>query len=638
MLRSIAVARQCARTRRRVARVRQPNTGSKLCIPRLIKVTSSPAMTTTSHLNTLYTTSSTRSYLTTSHTYTHQPCALSASAFTRLQQSRRLLSTEKKTGSDDDNGDDNGADDKNTATLGGIPVMVEHDEDAEFEKHLVKAAKRVGLDLEAEAEEEHLVDHEEHSTSRTPIDESSSENDSKSETVVQGKTEQANAEADAEAEAEAEAEEEVEDVHDLKPREFVHELDRYIVGQQAAKRSVAIAMRNRWRRHRLQDVLKDEVMPKNILMIGPTGVGKTEIARRLAKITNAPFVKVEATKFTEIGFHGRDVDSIIRDLVEVAISNTKTLRRKRIQPKIDKYVEDAILKQLLGPSADAGTVRTFRDQLRKGMLERNMIDVEVANKDFDAGNGAIPNEVLFNLKKIMGRKAEKRRMTIAEARPLIAEMETERLVGTEDIVREALKSAEQDGIVFIDEIDKICSRSQDRHGADASSEGVQRDLLPLIEGCTISTKHGNIDTDHILFVASGAFHQCKPSDMLAELQGRLPIRVELKGLSEDDMYRILTEPESNLIKQQQALLKTEDVDLVFTDEAIRTIAKMAAEINRTVENIGARRLHTVIERIVEEVSFDAPDMAGKTITITPEVVSEKVDDLLIKSDLSKFIL
>lgn len=430
----------------------------------------------------------------------------------------------------------------------------------------------------------------------------------------------------------------------LKPKAIVTQLDNYIVGQADAKRAVAIAMRNRWRRHQLPDDLKAEVIPKNILMIGPTGCGKTEIARRIAKLSQAPFIKVEATKFTEVGFHGRDVDQIIRDLVEISLNLTKKRKAEIFLPEAQRITEERILTFLTGPSLE--NREAFRQLLREGALDERSIEVELRQPNTNnVPPGMIQVDNPISVMEVIGKfqknfpkqKAESKKMSIKEARPIVEEQELEKLMENIDIKKEAITAVEESGIVFIDEIDKICSSGQYR-GADASAEGVQRDLLPLIEGSTISTKHGNINTDYILFIASGAFHHCKPSDLLAELQGRLPIRVELNGLSEDDMYRILTEPVTNLIRQQQELMKIEGVDLVVTEQGIREIARVATEVNRTLENIGARRLHTIIERIMEEISFDAAEQAGETIVIDEAMVQERVSNMLIKSDLSKYIL
>jgi ATP-dependent HslUV protease ATP-binding subunit HslU len=427
----------------------------------------------------------------------------------------------------------------------------------------------------------------------------------------------------------------------LTPKEIVAELDKHIIGQANAKRSVAIALRNRYRRHKLSPEMKKEVMPKNMLMIGPTGVGKTEIARRMAKLTDAPFLKVEATKFTETGFHGRDVDMIIHDLVVVSMQHCRIRRRKRMKAQIDKAVEDTIIKALLG-NMSYGDPSSFINLLRSGALETLSIEFEAPVKEGDGMPPGNSGEFLLvtNLKKMMGgqRKVEKKRMPIREARPIIEEIETERLTSSDDLQREAIKVAESDGIVFIDEIDKIVSTGAHKNYADASSEGVQRDLLPLIEGCTINTKFGNVETDHILFIGSGAFHSVKPSDMLPELQGRLPIRVQLDALTEKDFYRILTETQNNFILQQKALLKTEDVGLEFTDDAIREVARAAAVANRNIENIGARRLHAVMERIMDDISFDASDMAGQKIIIDAARVQRQVQDLLKNVDLSKYVL
>ena len=432
----------------------------------------------------------------------------------------------------------------------------------------------------------------------------------------------------------------------LKPREVVQQLDKFIVGQAEAKRAVAIALRNRWRRFQLNDDFRNEVIPKNILMIGPTGCGKTEIARRIAKLSQAPFIKVEATKFTEVGFHGKDVDQIISDLVEVSIDMTKKRIRQERKVDVASAVEEKIIS-LVGPNTEC-TKELMRSLLVAGSLESHRIEIEVSSGYGGNKSGSInvdvsdPNSIALDISEngmmtASGKKIQKKRMTVAEARPVIEEIEGERLMSDYDIPREAIMAVEESGIVFIDEIDKLIS-SGDNRGADASSEGVQRDLLPLIEGSAISTKHGNVNTDFILFIASGAFHNAKPSELLAELQGRLPIRVTLAGLSQEDLYHILTEPVTNLIQQQVNMLKSEDVELSFTDEAIKEIAKVAHETNCTVENIGARRLHTVLECIVEEISFDAPEKVGQKFVITEEYVKLRVGDLLATGDIRKYIL
>jgi ATP-dependent HslUV protease ATP-binding subunit HslU len=435
------------------------------------------------------------------------------------------------------------------------------------------------------------------------------------------------------------------DSKEYTPKKVVQQLDRHIVGQNDAKRAVAIALRNRWRRHKLTDALKSEVMPKNILMVGPTGTGKTEIARRLAKLANAPFIKVEATKFTEIGFHGRDVDLIIRDLVDIAINMVKAETRKKHKVVLDQLVEERILDALLQKSIELSTREDFRRHLRSGLLESQKITIEVPVKETEIDRGLGPkqafNDVLVPSGQSRGqsKRFEQKSLTIADSRAILEELESERQFSNEDIVKQAVDAVEQGGVVFIDEIDKICTPSNARIGADASAEGVQRDLLPIIEGSIVSTKYGNVKTDHILFIASGAFHVVKVTDMLAELQGRLPIRVVLKALTESDLYRVLTEPDFNLIKQQIALMATEDVKLVVEDAAIREIARIAAEVNRTIENTGARRLHTIIEKIMEDISFDAAEQPPNTvITVTKEMVIQKVGDIMKKSDLSKFVL
>ncbi len=433
----------------------------------------------------------------------------------------------------------------------------------------------------------------------------------------------------------------------LTPREIVSELDRFIIGQNDAKRAVAIALRNRWRRQQLTPEMREEVMPKNILMIGPTGVGKTEIARRLAKLADAPFLKVEATKFTEVGYVGRDVEQIIRDLIEIAISMTKERMRRQVQAKAEVLAEERVLDVLVGDNATAETRAKFRKMLRQGELDDREIELQVKDSssmnlptiDVPGMPGASMGMINLNdmLGQAFGGRQKTRRMTVAESYIVLMAEESDKLLDQEKVVREAIQSVEQNGIVFIDEIDKICARSE-RAGADVSREGVQRDLLPLIEGTQVSTKHGSVKTDHVLFIASGAFHLAKPSDLLPELQGRLPIRVELKALSRDDMKRILTEPEASLIKQYIALLGTEELAITFTDDAIDALADLATDINSTVENIGARRLQTVMERLLEEISFTASEMSGRSVEIDAAYVRDKVAVLAKNTDLSKFIL
>jgi len=432
---------------------------------------------------------------------------------------------------------------------------------------------------------------------------------------------------------------------DLSPREIVSELDRFIVGQDDAKRAVAVALRNRWRRKRVSDDLRDEVTPKNILMIGPTGVGKTEIARRLAKLSGSPFLKVEATKFTEVGYVGRDVDQIMRDLVEAAIGMVRDRRREGVKAKAEAAAEERIIDGLVGPGSQPATREAFRKKLRDGEMDDKEIEVALADNssplqgmDMPGGGG---NVGLLNLSDLLGKMGGGRTKTVKlkvkEAlAPLITE-ESDKLLDQDSLTQEALKLAENEGIVFLDEIDKVAAR-QDRGGADVSREGVQRDLLPLIEGTTVSTKYGPVKTDHVLFIASGAFHVAKPSDLLPELQGRLPIRVELKALTRDDFKRILTEPEANLIRQNQALLATEGVEVIFTEDAVEAMADAAVAANSTVENIGARRLQTVMERVLEETSFKASDLTGQTLTFDGDKVRQKVGELVKNVDLSRFIL
>jgi ATP-dependent HslUV protease ATP-binding subunit HslU len=432
---------------------------------------------------------------------------------------------------------------------------------------------------------------------------------------------------------------------DFSPREIVSELDRFIVGQGDAKRAVSIALRNRWRRLQLTGSLREEVLPKNILMIGPTGVGKTEIARRLAKLAGAPFIKVEATKFTEVGYVGRDVEQIIRDLVEVAISQTRERKRKDVQARAQLAAEDRVLDALVGANSSAATRDSFRRKLRAGELNDKEIEIETQSTGgmpmFEipgmpgAQMGAISIGDIFG--KMGGGRTKTRRLTVEDSHETLVNEESDKLLDSDQLVQEAINAVENNGIVFLDEIDKICVRDG-RSGGDVSREGVQRDLLPLIEGTSVSTKHGAVKTDHILFIASGAFHIAKPSDLLPELQGRLPIRVELEALTRDDMRRILTEPEASLIKQYVALMQTEGVTLNITPEAIDALADVAVAVNSSVENIGARRLQTVMERVLDEISFAAPDRGGETIQIDADYVQKHVGDLAKNADLSRFIL
>jgi len=435
----------------------------------------------------------------------------------------------------------------------------------------------------------------------------------------------------------------------FSPREIVSELDRHIVGQNDAKRAVAIALRNRWRRQQLPPELREEVLPKNILMIGPTGIGKTEIARRLARLAQAPFIKVEATKFTEVGYVGRDVEQILRDLVEISIAMTRERLRKEVASKAELLAEERVLDALVGQNAAADTRQKFRKMLREGQLDDREIEIQVQeNAAASLPTFEIPGMPgaqmgMLNLGDIFGKafggRTKPRRMNVRESHAVLMAEESDKLLDQEKVVKEAIAAVEENGIVFLDEIDKICARSEQRIGGDVSREGVQRDLLPLIEGTTVATKHGAVKTDHVLFIASGAFHLAKPSDLLPELQGRLPIRVELKPLTRDDFRRILTEPEASLIKQYKALIGTESLTLDFAEEAIDEIATLAEEINTTVENIGARRLHTVLERLLEEVSFTASDRPpGSSVLIDRAYVREHVGNLAKNADLSKFIL
>ncbi|MBO6485541.1 MAG: ATP-dependent protease ATPase subunit HslU [Pelagibacteraceae bacterium] len=432
----------------------------------------------------------------------------------------------------------------------------------------------------------------------------------------------------------------------LSPREIVSELDRYVIGQKQAKRAVAVALRNRWRRQALSDEMKDEVLPKNILMIGPTGVGKTEISRRLSKLAQAPFIKVEATRFTEVGYVGRDVEQIIRDLIEIAIAMEKEKKRKEVQAKAQLSAEEKVLDALVGKKASLATRESFRKRLRSGDLDNNQIEIEVNEVSSGIPSFEIPGmpganigmvNIAEMLGKSMGPKGKKKKMSVQESYEILIAQESDKMIEQDKIIKEAKVSMENNGIVFLDEIDKVSARA-DRVGGDVSREGVQRDLLPLIEGTTVNTKYGPVKTDHILFIASGAFQLAKPSDLLPELQGRLPIRVELNALTEEDFKRILREPDNSLIKQYKALLKTEGVDLDFSDNGIDMLAKLSTEVNATVENIGARRLHTIIEKVLDEISFTASDKAGQKIKIDKDYVKKNLGDLVKDTDLSKFIL
>jgi ATP-dependent HslUV protease ATP-binding subunit HslU len=433
----------------------------------------------------------------------------------------------------------------------------------------------------------------------------------------------------------------------LSPREIVSELDRFVIGQKEAKKAVAVALRNRWRRQALSDEMRDEVLPKNILMIGPTGVGKTEISRRLSKLAEAPFIKVEATRFTEVGYVGRDVEQIIRDLIEIAIAMERERRRKEVKVKAELKAEEKVLDSLVGNKASVATRESFRKRLRSGDLDNNEIEIEVQNTSSGMQNFEVPgmpngNVGMINLNDILGKsmgnkKGIKKKMSVKESHEILIAQESDKMIEEDKIIKEAKKATEENGIVFLDEIDKVSARS-DRVGGDVSREGVQRDLLPLIEGTTVSTKHGPIKTDHILFIASGAFQLAKPSDLLPELQGRLPIRVELNALKEEDFIRILKEPDNSLIKQYKELLKTENVNLEFTNDGIDMLAKISAEVNASVENIGARRLHTIIEKVLDDISFNATDRAGETIIIDQDYVQDNLGNLVKDTDLSKFIL
>ena len=433
----------------------------------------------------------------------------------------------------------------------------------------------------------------------------------------------------------------------LSPREIVSELDRFVIGQKEAKKAVAVALRNRWRRQALTDEMRDEVLPKNILMIGPTGVGKTEISRRLSKLAEAPFIKVEATRFTEVGYVGRDVEQIVRDLIEIAIAMERERKRKEVKAKAELKAEEKVLDALVGNKASVATRESFRKRLRNGDLDSNEIEIEVQDNASGIQSFEIPgmpggNVGMVNLGDILGKsmggkKGKKKKMSVKESHGILVAQESDKMIEEDKIIKEAKKATEENGIVFLDEIDKVSARS-DRVGGDVSREGVQRDLLPLIEGTTVSTKHGPIKTDHILFIASGAFQLAKPSDLLPELQGRLPIRVELNALNEDDFKRILKEPDNSLIKQYKALLKTEDVDLEFSEDGIDMLAKISAEVNSSVENIGARRLHTIIEKVLDDISFNATDKAGETITVDKKFVQDNLGNLVKDTDLSKFIL
>ncbi|SFO37324.1 ATP-dependent HslUV protease ATP-binding subunit HslU [Cohaesibacter marisflavi] len=432
----------------------------------------------------------------------------------------------------------------------------------------------------------------------------------------------------------------------FSPREIVSELDRFIVGQKDAKRAVAIALRNRWRRQQLDDDLREEVLPKNILMIGPTGVGKTEISRRLAKLANAPFIKIEATKFTEVGYVGRDVDQIVRDLIESGIALTREKRRKDVQAKAHGAAEERVLDALVGPGAGSATRDSFRKKLRDGLLDEKEIEIEVKDTSSPMSSFEIPGMPggsmgVMNLSDMFGKafggRTKQRKIHVKDSYELLITEESDKLLDEDKIISEAVSLVENSGIVFLDEIDKICAR-EGKGGADVSREGVQRDLLPLIEGTTVTTKYGPVKTDHILFIASGAFHVSKPSDLLPELQGRLPIRVELRALTREDFKAILIDTEANLPKQYSALMATEEVTLTFSDDAIDTIADIAVELNSTVENIGARRLQTVMEKILEDISFEAPDRGGDTIEITGDFVRNNVGELAKNTDLSRYIL